>query len=911
MITDAPASANANQLHRQREMAQPASAGALLERRNFLIISAGAAALALTGCATSGGSSAQVDSLSDIGRAGVPRRAAPAGAAAGAHGGYGVSAQAYNSARARATAIVNKMTLAEKISQTGANVPAIGRLKIPAYNYYQFEGLHGVSTGGPITSFPQPISMGQSWNPRLVQRVFDAVSTEARAIHNQDGSAPTFFSPTTVNMGGRDPRWGRLEENFSEDPLLVQMFGVAAIRGMQGDNKQWLKTIACAKHFICNDTDSDRETVSANPDPRSFWEYYTRGFEACVRDAKVFTVMSSYNALGGIPTSADYHLLTTILRKRWGFKGYVVSDCDAISDICGTHHYVPTMHQAAALAIRAGCDINCGGTLQAHLMKAYQDKLVTEEQITHAVISSYTGRILLGAFDPPSATPWSTIPPSVREGPAHVALALEIAKQSLVLLKNDQHLLPLDKSKIKKLAVLGPMAGAVRLGGYSGAPLHGISPLRAIATMFGVKMFPDELRASTYVQASPGPKNQACSEGGNNVGFIVNGNWLEYAPVDFTGTTSLEIRAASDTKGGTITVHLDSLTGPVAAKFAIPDTGDWQKWQTFTQPLTGITGQHKMFLALSGAAGNLFNIQWMKLLPLPAPPAQNGSVQLLHEPGCSITGARVDAMFAAAVHAAKQADVAIVFAGANQSVDAEGHDRAYLHLPGVQHELIQAVFAANPRTVLVIDSNCTVAANWEQKHMPAIIAALFNGEQQGPAIAQGLFGEYNPGGKTAMTWYKTVKDLPHFHNYDVKLGRTYLYFKKEPLYPFGHGLSYTTFAYDNLRISSNRLAPGQILQVSFDVKNTGSRAGDEVAQFYVHLPDRPVQMPIKQLVAFQRVALRAGETKRITLQLPHGQQALRYWDVTRKAFAPLPGVVELMVGTSSAKILLHGRVTLV
>ncbi|MGH9588655.1 MAG: glycoside hydrolase family 3 protein, partial [Acidobacteriaceae bacterium] len=293
--------------------------------------------------------------------------------------------------------MVSQMTLEEVTGQMVNGSQAIARLKLPRYNYWS-EALHGVNVDGPVTSFPQPIALGCSWSPELVHRVYTAVSDEARAYHNKTGNGLTFFSPVTVNMGLRDPRWGRVNENFSEDPFMVQILGVEATRGMQGDDARYLKTISCAKHFACNDTDDDRDYADAAPDLRSFWEYYTRGFEACVRQGKVFSVMAAYNSLWGVPCPASHLLLTEILRDRWGFRGYVVSDCDAVADIYETHHYVQTAPEAAALAVKAGSDLNCGNTFSRYLMQAHQNQLVSEGAIRTALTRVLTGRFLLGEF---------------------------------------------------------------------------------------------------------------------------------------------------------------------------------------------------------------------------------------------------------------------------------------------------------------------------------------------------------------------------------------------------------------------------------------------------------------------------------------------------------------------------------
>lgn len=820
-----------------------------------------------------------------------------------------ISSDAFEHARQRASELVDRMTLEEVVGQVGNNAPALPHLGLKRYNYWT-EGLHGVKVNGPITSFPQPIALGCAWNPQLLYRVYTAVSDEARAYYNKTGHSLAFFSPATVNMGLRDPRWGRVEENFSEDPWLVQTLAIETIRGMQGDNPKYLKTLACAKHYICNDTDTDRVYADATPDRRSFWEYYTRGFEAAVTQAQVFTVMAAYNSLWGIPCPANPMLLTSILRERWGFKGYVVSDCDAIANIYTTHHYVEGGAQAAALAIKAGSDLNCGRTLTDFLMSSVQNQLVSEADIRAALVRVLTGRFLLGEFDPPASVPWSHLSPSILEDRPHRELAREAARQSLVLLKNEGNLLPLDKKTIKRIAVIGPMAGSCHLGGYSGNPSGLVSPYAGIAAALGVPLFADVVPGGEYLHAS---NFNACAVGFSEDGAefltkIKNNTWAQYGPLDFTGKTSIAFDAGA-VADSEINLYLDSLdSGPVAT-VRIQATGGLTAWHTVTAPLSNISGEHFVFLRFTSAIrDNFLNLRSFRLLP--SQPAPEAGSKIVYAPGCTVTGDTIDAFFHAAIQAASECDVALVFAGDNQSTDHEGHDRDSLRLPGAQHDLIKAVVTANPRTVLVVNSNCPVAINDEKESVPAILCALFGGEQQGNAIADALFGVCNPGGKLASTWYRSVDQLPNFHDYDIQHGRTYMYFRGDPLYPFGYGLSYTTFNYKNLRVSSAQLSPGGSIQLTVDIENSGRVAGDEVAQFYVRAGGK-VQRPLQQLAGFRRISLRPQEIQSVSFSLPHDHIALRYWDEDKHEFTYDPCTLDLLIGSSSADIRLRGKAMLV
>ena len=859
----------------------------LLSRRNFLVLAAAGAASAAVewpGC------KAESETL--------PVK--PGGETQSLDTG-GIAMEYFENARKRATEMVSKLTLKEKIPQFSDSAPAIPRVGLPAFKYSGSEALHGLIHDGPVTSFPLPLALGCTWNRSLVEQVFTAVSDEIWAWHKKDGQSLAMFSPPTVNMGARDPRWGRIGENYSEDPELVGQMAIYTIHGMQGHDPRYLKTIACAKHFIANDTENDRETTSATVDPRSFWEYYSRGFEACVRDGHVFTVMSSYNEMNGIPTSANRFLLTDLLRKRWGFRGYVVSDCDAIEDIFVSQHFVTSYPEAAALALNAGSSINCGQTLEKYLGDAVDGMLIDESVVDEALIRAFTGRILLGEFDPPQQNPYSAIPVSCLESPEHQQLAREAARQSIVLFKNDKNTLPLDKSRIKKIAVIGPMADVCELGNYRGRPKRRISPLQGIQEYLGIPSGPtrhqhacDAVKTSDHLELKGG------SEGSEVFDNILNDSWAAFSAVLFNGVTQFHARVASLTAGGSIEVHLDSLNGPLVSTLKVANTGDWENWVDVSGPVTTVDGKHTVYLRFFGGSGKLFIFQSFNLTPGQLFADQPGAAtKLAYALGCTVRGEKDQAQFDEAVRAAREADVALVFVGADEQVDAEARDRSDINLPGAQHDLVRAVFEANPHTILVISSNCPVAVNWEQKNLPAIVGGIFLGVEQGHALADVLFGEYNPGGKLSATWYRRVEDLPDYHDYNIRHGRTYMYFQGVELYPFGHGLSYTTFKYKNISLSENALLPGGKIAVSFDVTNTGAREGDEIVQLYVRFPQTKMERPFKQLANFERLHLKAGETKTCSFELPYEHRSLQYWDESKSDFAVEAGLIEVVVGASS------------
>ncbi|MEM3908320.1 MAG: glycoside hydrolase family 3 C-terminal domain-containing protein, partial [Nitrososphaerota archaeon] len=757
--------------------------------------------------------------------------------------------------------------------------------------------LHGVARSGLATSFPQAIAMSSTWDPDLVYEIASAISDEARVYNNLYGKGLTYWSPT-INLA-RDPRWGRTEETYGEDPYLTSRLAVSFVRGMQGSDPKYLKTVATVKHFAANNSEFNRHNGSSDMDERTLREYYLPAFRAAVEEAGVYSVMSAYNAINGVPCSANKMLLTDILRNEWGFKGYVVSDCDAIYDIWANHHYVSTPAEAAAVAIKAGTDLNCGGTCQKCVGKAIADGLMTEADVDVALVRLFTARIRLGEFDPPEMVPYKAIPDSELCCQEHQELALRAAREAIVLLKNEKGLLPLDKNKIKSIAVIGPNADVCQLGGYSGTPPFTVTPLKGIADKLstGVVYYAqgctigesggylyninwvkltspsgsDLLIEAEDFDRGFGVQTEPCREGGRNVGYINHGDYTAYRGVDFTGKTGFEVRVASATQGGILEVRLDSLDGPVVCTIDVPGTGNWQDWITRSCNISGVDGVHDMYL------------RFVEREALPDPD-----------------------QFEKAVEIARKSDVAVVVVGTDLRVADEGKDRTTLDLPGVQEELIKAVYEANPNTVVVLVTGFPLAINWTSEHVPAIIVAWYGGQSQGTAIADVLFGDYNPGGKLTTTWYKSVNDLPPLDDYRIRNGRTYQYFTGTPLYPFGHGLSYTTFSYSNLRMSNVTITPGSEVKISVDIENTGSREGDEVVQLYVHDVDASVQRPIKELKGFQRVHLKPGEKKTVTFTLRH--DSLAFWDETSKRFVVENGMFDILVGSSSADIRLVGQI---
>jgi len=653
--------------------------------------------------------------------------------------------------------LVSRLTLEEKISQMIYASSAIPRLGIPEYNWWN-ECLHGVARAGTATVFPQAIGMAASFNDELLHRVACAISDEARAKHHEfarqgDRSiykGLTFWSPN-INIF-RDPRWGRGQETYGEDPYLTGRMGVAFVKGLQGDHPKYLKTVATPKHFaVHSGPEPLRHSFDARVSEKDLRETYLPAFKECVKEGGAVSVMGAYNRTNGEPCCASPTLLQKILRDEWGFDGYVVSDCGAIHDIHAHHKVTNTPEESAALAVNAGCDLCCGREFES-LVNAVKQGLISEEVIDKAVKRLFKARFQLGMFDPPERVPYAQIPYEVNDCEEHRRLALEMARESMVLLKNEGGLLPLKKD-LKAIAVIGPNADSkkVLLGNYNGTPSKYVTALEGI-------------------RAKVSPQTRV---------YYAEGCELISTQSSFWGQ----------------------------------------------EPTSG---------------------------------------------------------FAEALAAAQMADVVIMCLGLSPELEGEegdaarstaGGDKTSLALPDIQEELLKAVCATGKPVVLVLFSGSPVAINWAQENVPAILQAWYPGEEGGTAIADVLFGDYNPGGRLPVTFVKSTEQLPPFTDYSMK-GRTYRYMEDEPLYPFGYGLSYTTFEYSNLKLSAQAIEAGQSLTVSVDVKNAGNIAGDEVVQVYLKDLEASVDVPIYKLEGFRRVKLQPGEATTVTFTLTPRQMAL-------------------------------------
>ncbi|MEA3344688.1 MAG: glycoside hydrolase family 3 C-terminal domain-containing protein [Chloroflexota bacterium] len=790
---------------------------------------------------------------------------------------------------ARVEDLISRMTLEEKVSQMVYDAPAIERLGVPKYNWWN-ECLHGVARAGIATVFPQAIGLAATWDTELMRQVATAISDEARAKHHEairQGireiyAGLTFWSPN-VNIF-RDPRWGRGQETYGEDPYLTARMGVAFVKGLQGDDPHYLKVVATPKHYaVHSGPEPKRHHFDARVDERDLRETYLPAFEACVKEANASSVMGAYNRTNGEPCCASPTLLEKILRQEWGFEGYVVSDCWAIRDIYKHHKVVETAAEAAALAVKAGCDLNCGSTFPA-LREAVEQGLIDEATIDQAVKRLFATRFRLGMFDPPEQVPYAQTPYEVNDSPEHRALALRTARESVVLLKNEGDLLPLDK-ELESIAVIGPNADdlQVLLGNYNGTPSKALTPLEGIRR---------KVSSSTRLYYAQGCE---IAEGVPPLS-VVPSAFLR--PMDVsagqTGLTAAyyeEPEIEGEPALTRIDPVVDFLWKGRTDAFAARWTGLLVPPLTGTYKL-GVRGfsSYRLFLdekLIAQYEGIHHPIAQTKDVQLEAGRFYDLRLDYVNrglDPQVQLLWAAPGTDYAVeAVEAARRAEVVIMVMGLSPALEGEempvqiegfaGGDRTDIKLPRPQEKLLRRIHALGKPIALVLLNGSALAVNWAAENVPAIVEAWYPGQAGGEAIADVLFGDYNPGGRLPVTFYRSVADLPPFEDYRVE-GHTYRYFRGEPLFPFGYGLSYTTFAYSDLQMSAETITSGETLTVSVEVQNVGQRAGDEVVQLYVSDLAASVPVPIRQLQGFERIHLEPGETRKVTFTLAPRQLSL-------------------------------------
>lgn len=805
--------------------------------------------------------------------------------------------------------LMSRLTVEEKVFLLQASAQEISRLGVEKY-YHGNEGLHGVVKGGRFTVFPQAIALSATWNPDLIYDVSTAISDEARAKWNDLNQGKdqtsgysdmlTMWSPT-INMA-RDPRWGRTPETYGEDPFLTSRIGLSFVNGLQGDDEKYLKVVATPKHFVANNEEENRFACNAHISERALREYYLPAFKTCITEGKAQAIMSAYNAINGIPCTANSWLLQSVLRDEWGFTGYVVSDCGAPLYLEKSHHFVDSKQMAAKVSIEAGLDLECGHNIYTnYLYPAYQSGLVSEASINTAARRVLVARFKLGIFDPAEDNPYTQISPDVIGSPKHQELALEASRQSIVLLKNENAILPLDVDAIKKVAVVGFNANQVVFGDYSGLPLISpISPLKGIQNKVGDKI---EIQ---YVSWKTAARNLNMLEAEYLVNDETDGKGLfaEYYDDKFLeGIPQTRID-----KG----VNFDPVNQP-------PDPYSNYKhksmrWTGYIAP--NITGVYKIGVNSDDGIrlwlnGELVVDEWHnrgmttdqvdirmeagKKYAIKLEYFDNGGdaiCQLLWQ----VPGADGGDLYKEDRQAARSSDYVIAVMGINKSIEKEGKDRVELGLPEDQVNYLKEIYKENKNIIVVLVAGSSLAINWMAETLPAIVDAWYPGESGGTAIADVLFGDYNPAGRLPFTFYTSAKDLPPMGDYEVTKGRTYQYFEGEALYPFGYGLSYTSFEYSAMKISKNK----ESITISVAVKNTGDYDGDEVVQLYVKDVKSSVKRPLKQLVGFERISLKMGESKSLTFEVPYEQ--LMYWDDKSHDWRFEKGNFEFMIGASSGDI---------
>jgi beta-glucosidase len=794
--------------------------------------------------------------------------------------------------------LVGRLTLAEKASLLIDKAPAIERLGIPKYDAWN-EALHGVAWRDGVTVFPQAIGLASTWDPDLMHRVATAISTEARALYNNGSFGLTLWSPV-INVA-RDPRWGRTQEAYGEDPTLVSRMAVAYVKGIQGDHPFYLRAVATPKHYALNNVEATRFTGSSDVPEEVIRDYYLPHFRAAIVEGGAQSIMCSYNRVNGVPSCENPWLLDTVLRKEWGFGGFVVSDCGAIGAMVWGHHVKPSDEEAVVAGLRAGCDLECGKAYSEQIARAVGRGVLSEAEVDRALGRVLAARFRLGMFDPPEKNPYASIAKPVVDGPEHRALALEAARESLVLLKNDG-ILPFDPKKTKKLAVIGPAASVFLHGsqGYHGTNQHLVTARDGIVRRAGSAMTVSFV-AGTLLPSGEGfpmtpvPASMLRGPGGEPG---LRGEYFSNPNVG--GAPAL---SRIDTK-------LDFAWGDGAPEPGLPSDGFSVRWTGKLVPKTSgryvlqVTGDDGYRLSLDGkriledwtdhaprARGTVTTLEAGHSYDIVLEYYERGGGAELHFSYAFVENGTSDA-----IKAARGADAVIFVAGVDALSADEEKDFPSLALPDDQSKLFDDVLKANPRTVLVLQTGNPLVLTAREKSAPAILQAWYAGQDAGTTIAEVLFGDTNPSGKLPLTFYGSLADLPPMEDYDIRKGRTYMYLSSEPAFPFGHGLSYTKFHYENLVLSPSVVREGGTLRIEFDIANTGARPGAEVAQVYV----RPPRGPKKVLRAFRRVTLDAGKKTHVSIELAVGE--LAHYDATAKRDVVDPSRYELMVGASSGDI---------
>ena len=804
---------------------------------------------------------------------------------------------ASKSIEARVDDLIARMTIEEKASQMQNSAPAIPRLGIPSYDWWS-EALHGVARSGHATVFPQAIGMAATWDPDLIFREGRVISNEARAKYNQAQRENnhniyfglTFFSPW-INIL-RDPRWGRGQETYGEDPYLTSKIAVAFVKGLQGGNAKYFEAIATPKAFaVHSGPEALRRGFKANPTAHDLEDTYLPAFRATLVDGHAMSVMCAYNALDGAPACANPMLMQGILRDEWKFKGYATSDCYAVDDITQSHHLTPNNEYGAALAVRSGTDITCGPEYVT-LPKAVRDGLLTEGEMNTALRRLFKVRFRLGMFDPPAMVPFNKILISEVGSAENRQVALQAARESIVLLKNRGSVLPLRKD-VRTIAVIGPNAESLSSieGNYNGAARKPVLPLDGIVKQLGSPAKVIYAQGSPYISNFPvqmprsvfHPSPDSVTEG-------LKGEY--FSNLDFSGKPTLtridpqiqfDWNAAQPVPGVSKIAFSVRWTGVLT----LPGPGDYIFGfdQPFCWPCDGresirMSLDDKPVISVNQNSRNV-SVPTFKMHS-EAKDAHNFKVEYTHDAPVFLAGLTLnwqpplETLRDQAVSLARAADVILFFGGISPRLEGEEMeihlegfnrgDRTDLDLPRAQQDLLEALRATGKPLVLVLMNGTPISVNWANDHAASILEVWYPGEEGGTAIAETIAGINNPGGRLPATFVKSVDQLPPFADYNMA-GRTYRYFSGDLLYPFGFGLSYTKFEYSHLNIPNERPAVGEDVHISADVKNTGIVPGDEVVELYVTHPNTTVPVPIRALAGIRRVHLMAGELRHVPFTL--------------------------------------------
>ena len=794
--------------------------------------------------------------------------------------------------------LIGRMTLEEKVAQMRDHAIAIPRLGVPKYDWWN-EGLHGVAFSGYATNFPQVIGMAATWDADLVHKMGETISTEARAKYNEAMSHDqheaffglTFWAPN-INIF-RDPRWGRGQETYGEDPFLTSRMGVAFVSGMQGSDPRYFRVVSTPKHYaVHSGPELLRHGFNVNVSPHDLEDTYLPAFRATVTEAHAQSVMCAYNAIDGAPACANTMLLGEHLRDAWKFDGYVVSDCGAVADVYSGHHYSADMPHAAAAAVKAGTDLECGyKTWQAFpsLIDAVRQGLIKEADLDNALRRLFRARFKLGMFDPPSSYAYGRIPASEVNSPEHRQQSLHAARESMVLLKNQGQTLPL-KAGIARIAVVGPTAEFVQSlqGNYNGPPPSPVYPLNGIEKRFASAKVA-YAQGSTLVEGFAMPIEHTALHPASGSGNGLTGEYFSSQDLSGTPVLSRIDRNVNFNWDKVVPVNglqRNNYSVRWSGSFTPPAPGEY-KLGVRVNYCYSCENQESFRLYLDGkllveSSGKTTGERGAVIeAPVTFSDAQPHPIRLeyFHTTGTAGINLTWQAPAAVlrdqAVDAARESDVTIAFVGLSPELEGEempvklagfsGGDRTSIDLPAAQEELLKALATTGKPLVVVLQNGSALAVNWAQQNANAMLEAWYPGEEGGTAIADTLAGDNNPGGRLPLTFYSSLSQIPPFEDYSMR-GRTYRYFTGKPLYGFGFGLSYTSFAYKNLEIAPLQVNAGNPVKVQADVRNTGAVAGDEVVELYLTQPPG-VETPLRVLAGFERVRLAPGQSAHVILTI--------------------------------------------